>query len=108
MPGHTDRAERKAITMLQEEVRKRTQVEWLVTNAWPGAGVAIAVGSLSNLPTLKSPFSAELNQWSGATHPAEGFRLWVQRESKTPAVFVAGNDARGVLLGSGVCYGSCG
>ncbi len=93
--------ERKAVTVLQEEVRKRTQVEWLVTNEWPASGVAIAVGSISNLPTLKGPFSAELNRWNGAASPPEGFRLWVQQQSEAAAVFVAGNDARGVLFGVG-------
>jgi hypothetical protein len=93
--------ERKAVTMLQEEVRKRTQVEWPVANEWPAAGVAIAIGSVSNLPTLKGPFSAELNRWNGAGSPPEGFRLWAQQQGKEAAVFVGGNDARGVLFGVG-------
>jgi hypothetical protein len=93
--------ERKAVTMLQEEVRKRTQVEWPVTNEWPAAGVAIAIGSVSDPPTLKGPFSAELNRWNGAGSPPEGFRLWAQQQGKEAAVFVGGNDARGVLFGVG-------
>lgn len=93
--------ERKAVTALQEEVRKRTQVEWLVTNDWPTAGVAIAVGSVNDLPTLRGPFPAELSRGNGAASPPEGFRIWVTRQGKTAAVVVAGNDARGVLFGVG-------
>jgi hypothetical protein len=91
--------ERNAVTMLVEEVEKRTQVRWPVAERWPdGARPVIAVGTAATAAQWAGPHAATL----GATGPlaAEGFRMRVGTGS-APAVLVAGNDARGVLFGIG-------
>ncbi len=92
--------ERKAITMLVEEVEKRTHVLWSVTNGWPSANIpVIAVGNRSTLKQLAGPYTKELTE-SKAAGP-EGYRIVVKRGAASPAVFVIGDDARGVLFGVG-------
>ena len=69
--------EKKAVTMLVEEVEKRAQVRWR-TAAAPGSGAVVDV------------------QRSGSG-PAEGYSIKVDSRRVT----VSGNDARGVLFGVG-------
>ena len=84
--------------MLVEEVEKRSQVRWPVTDAWPEkAGAVIVVGP--------SQFANDvLAQHQVSESPrfdaAEGYRLRVV-DAKPPIVMVAGNDSRGVLFGVG-------
>jgi hypothetical protein len=93
--------EQRAVRMLVEEAEKRTHLLWPETNAWPGANVpVIAVGPVSQLEQFAGPFAAELRPAAGATN-AEGFHLCVKQSPGTSAVFVVGNDARGVLFGVG-------
>src|SRR5260221_14026230 len=56
--------ERKAVQVLQQEVQKRTQIEWPIRSEWPAAGDTIAVGPLRGLARFAAPFAQELNQWS--------------------------------------------
>jgi hypothetical protein len=93
--------ERKAIEMLQQEVQKRTQVEWPIRAEAPAAGDTIFVGPLRTLPRVAAPFADELIQWGRQQIAPEGFRLVVRRQPAGAAVIVAGNDSRGVLFGVG-------
>jgi hypothetical protein len=90
--------EAQAVRMLVEEVEKRSQLRWPVTDGWPEkAGAVILVGpsrfandvmaqhQVSELPRFDAP---------------EGYRLRVV-DAKPPIVMVAGNDSRGVLFGVG-------
>jgi hypothetical protein len=93
-------AERKAVLMLEEEVEKRTQMRWSETASWPTGGVVIAIGPISKLGELAGPYGGEFRQ-STAAKSAEGYRLCVKTANQSPAVFVIGNDSRGVLFGVG-------
>jgi hypothetical protein len=91
--------EAKAVTMLVEEVEKRTRLHWPVVHAWPaGPEPVIAVGPASTLPSFASGYAAEFP--AGGQKP-EGYRLRVKTNGAAPAVFVVGSDARGVLFGVG-------
>src|ERR1043166_7900416 len=100
-PPNLSRPEQKAITMLAEEVEKRTQLKWEATSSWPKAGTSvITVGQAPALSALDSRLAAELSKEGGVTSP-EGFRIRTRSGATTPAVFVVGNDERGVLFGVG-------
>src|SRR5947208_3185394 len=104
-PDALSGAGKKAVTMLVKEVEKRTHIHWQKESAWPAkpasAQPIIAVGSRSQLEAFAGPYASEL-QSTGATN-AEGFRLCIRRANSSgpPAMFVIGNDARGVLFGVG-------
>ena len=75
-PASLTPRERRAVTMLVDEVEARTQIRWPVAEA-PGPGPSIRI--------------------STRTGPAEGFSLAVTGAS----IDVQGNDERGVLFGAG-------
>jgi hypothetical protein len=95
-------SERKAVQVLIEEVEKRTLIRWEASSTWPpDATPVIAVGPLGSLKAFAGPFSQELGATTGGIG-AEGYRISVQKgERAAPAVFVLGQDARGVLFGVG-------
>jgi len=87
--------------MLAEEVEKRTQLKLEPVTAWPGNGAAaIAVGPAAALNAFAGPYAGE---WAAEPNPkeAEGYRIRVKKGAGAPAVFVVGNDSRGVLFGVG-------
>jgi hypothetical protein len=91
--------EKKAVQVLVEEIEKRTQIRLQTTAAWPPESAAvIAVGPAAALKTLAGKFSSlrAADQAEGA----EGYRIKVEKRA-APAVFVIGNDERGVLFGVG-------
>ena len=73
--------EQKAVTMLVDEVDKRTLVHWQVQTGMPSA----------SRPAIQVTRSGR--------GPAEGYRLDVS--ASPPVVTITGNDARGVLFGIG-------
>lgn len=93
--------EKKAITVLAEEIEKRTQIRLRTADTWPSESApVIAVGSASALRAFGERTAAALaanRDFAGA----EGYRISVQKGPAAPAVFVIGNDARGVLFGVG-------
>lgn len=92
--------ERKAVTMLVEEVAKRTRIRWEVRPDWPkGSGPTIVVGSTAALEPLAvhPPGGPEVESVAGRP---EGFRIWTQGQ-QGQVVVVRGRDARGVLFGVG-------
>ena len=93
--------EEKAITMLVEEVEKRTRIRWESTTAWPSTSVpVIAVGPASALQAFAGEYADELST-DGDASAAEGYRIRVKNDGDAPAVLVVGSDARGVLFGVG-------
>jgi hypothetical protein len=101
-PADLSGPESKAVDLLVDEVRKRTWIRWDVAHTWPADSVpVIAVGPAAALKSFAGRFAATL-----AARPeskgAEGFRIVVRHEGRAaPAVFVIGQDARGVLFGVG-------
>ena len=94
--------EEKAIELLVEEVQKRTRIQWRVSAKWPAANVpVIAVGQNSSQANIAGPFAARIEAHA-APKAAEGFRIFVEKgERLAPAIFVIGNDPRGMLFGVG-------
>src|SRR5439155_6484756 len=91
----------KAVTMLIEEVEKRTDIRWDHRSSWPASPApVIAVGAASELSLFAGKYAEELAGDRKAAGP-EGYRIHVKRIPGAPAVFVIGNDARGVLFGIG-------
>ena len=100
-PPNLSGPENKAVTMLIEEVEKRTHVIWPATTAWPSSNApVILVGNKSALEQFAGPHTKELQSLRGASG-AEGYQVSVHRGQLNPIVFVIGNDARGVLFGVG-------
>lgn len=94
----------KAVAMLGEEVAARSWVRWARADAWPAApaGPTIVVGPARALAEFARGRTARLAAPNGAVDGrAEGYRVWVERGGRAPVVYVAGNDARGVLFGVG-------
>jgi hypothetical protein len=101
-PANLSGPEGKPLQLLTDEVRKRTLIRWEITPTWPAESVpVIAVGPAASVKQLAGPFAQQLAA-KPAVKGAEGYRLCVEKEGRTaPAVFVVGNDARGVLFGVG-------
>ena len=101
IPPDLSDPEKKAVTMLVEEVEKRAQIQWTTTETWPSITVpVIIVGPVSALNSFAGPYTDELSQ-DGDTGPAEGYRIRTKKHGETSLIFVIGNDARGVLFGIG-------
>jgi hypothetical protein len=101
-PAQLSKPEAKALDLLIEEVQKRTLIRWKLAQAWPSDSTpVIAVGSMAHLIDFAGRYEQKLaGQSSGKA--AEGFRICIERDGRqSPAVFVLGNDARGMLFGVG-------
>ncbi|MDW8128943.1 MAG: hypothetical protein RMI94_00215 [Bryobacterales bacterium] len=97
-PAKLTGQEQKAIAMLVEEVEKRTAIRWTVSAQWPSAPVPVVVVTpATSLPEFRGRYSGE----PPAPPGAEGYRIWTEDPGVAQAVFVVGNDARGVLFGTG-------
>jgi hypothetical protein len=97
-PSALEPTERKAVAMFEEEAQKRTGIQWEETAVWPTNRAVIAIGPASSIAQFAGPFAAEIpDEKMGA----EGYRLFVRKGKGAPAVFVIGNDSRGVLFGIG-------
>jgi len=95
-PPKLERLELKAITVLREEIQKRTGIQLSTLTQWPkNQQPVIAVGQTAQMKMLAGPSSDFLE--GGQALGKEGFRLSV----KENAIFVAGNDPRGVFYGIG-------
>jgi hypothetical protein len=93
--------EQKAVAMLADEVEKRTQLHWRSKDAWPSDAVpVIAVGQATALRDLAGPVRFKSNGTHAKPQP-EGYQIQVDQGQGAPVVWVAGNDARGVLFGVG-------
>jgi len=99
-PPSISEREQKALSVLREEVAKRSGIQWRVVNSWPGPVPSIIVGEASALQGLQPQLFESL-----FPHPpalaAEGFVLRAWTESGAPSVAVLGADERGVLFGVG-------
>jgi hypothetical protein len=101
-PQNMSAPEHKAIEMLVDELEKRTIVRWEVIHKWPEEPVpVVAIGQASSLKELGGPLAENISS-QPAVKGAEGYSIRVIRgQGSNPAVFVIGNDARGVLFGAG-------
>ena len=94
-PQNPTLQEKTAVTVLVEEVFKRTQIKLPLQSSMPASGTpAILVGTSAKLSGLAPTM---LNRMASAPSGEEGFRAQVLDGN----VVVAGNDARGMLFGVG-------
>ena len=100
-PADLSGPEKRAVTMLIEEVEKRTQIRWTNAFSWPSAGTpVIAIGPASELKAFAGEWGEDLSR-NGRVEGAEGYRIRLRERRGAPVVWVIGNDARGVLFGVG-------
>jgi len=96
-PAKLGKVEQKAVTVLAEEIEKRTGIKLAKTNRWPSdRRPVIAVGLQSQIKQFAGPFSSEIRDIPGS----EGFCLAVKNKPRQAAIIV-GRDERGVLYGIG-------
>jgi len=95
-PAGLSRLEKMAVTLLVEEVEKRSQIRWEVRSDDPGKGVVVALGQTASLQGI-----AGLKLEPSTNQTAEGFRIRVNRDAQESSVTIVGNDSRGVLYGVG-------
>ena len=89
--------ERKAVTMLVEEVARRSYMDWSIAEGGSAQSSAptVYVGQRSALTAAFPALAASLP--AGTELKPEGFQIVTRADS----VIIAGNDARGVLFGVG-------
>ena len=88
----------KSISVLREEVAKRTQIDLAATSKWPKGNLpTIGIGLEGKLEKLPKEFQDVLG--SMPKLGAEGYKIVVLEKSNS--VVVVGKDARGVLYGIG-------
>jgi hypothetical protein len=91
----------KAVQMLLSEVEKRSRVRWDRVNDWPNRKEPLVlVGPAAGVRSLAAQHGVTLPEGLGQGGP-EGFHLGSVSGKDAPVVWVAGNDARGVLFGVG-------
>src|SRR5882672_1383929 len=74
-PENLSGPEQKAVTMLIEEVDKRTRIRWERASSWPASPTpVIAVGTVSALNSFAGEFAGELSNDRGIDG-AEGYRI---------------------------------
>jgi hypothetical protein len=103
VPDGLSGPENKVVRLLVEEVRSRSGINWDVALRWPSTAVPIvAIGPERLLRSDTSPIREHVPDRPPAAVAREGFRIQTLDDGQgTPAVLVAGNDARGVLFGVG-------
>lgn len=93
-----DKHIQKAISVLQEEIEKRSGIQLPLKNKWPKNSenrIAIGVeGQLEKFPVELQKMIADM-----PSIKAEGYKITFSESAKT--VIIVGKDARGVLYGIG-------
>jgi hypothetical protein len=90
----------KAVRMLAEEVEQRSMVRWDRAEKWPAGGTpVIVVGPAGGVRGLLD--KQGVRPPAAARPRPEGYSIGVAGDRAVPVVWVAGNDARGVLFGVG-------
>jgi hypothetical protein len=95
-PPKLESLEQKAITVLREEIQKRTGILLSTLTEWPkNQQSVIVVGQTAQIKLLAGPYADILE--NARTPGKEGFRLLIKENE----IFVVGNDPRGVFYGVG-------
>ncbi len=94
-----NRLEQTAVSVLQDEIKKRTGIHLKTLTSWPeNTRPVIAIGRISALKKMGKSFTRFVENEN--TVAKEGYQLII-RETPSPVIIVAGNDPRGVLYGMG-------
>ncbi len=102
VPDGLSAVESKAVSVLVEEVQRRSGIRWQPLIRWPTTEApVIAVGPARLLETMPKRFH-ELLATRVAGKAAEGYSIATRADNVVaPFVAVVGNDARGMLFGVG-------
>lgn len=87
----------KSLSVLQEEIYKRTGIELAISKKWPKSAPTIAIGIEGQLDKFPSEFKNQLSQLPSIG--TEGYKIISSQ--KTNTIVIVGYDARGVLYGVG-------
>jgi hypothetical protein len=102
--AHPSVAKSNAVRMLIEEVEKRTRVRWTLMTSWPVSNApVIFVGTKAELEQMERAHRERFRAAANVSLP-EGYQISLAPGlpgQTNPAVFVVGNDARGILFGVG-------
>ncbi len=92
--------EEKAVTMLIEEVERRTEIRLSRASEFPQNATrpVITIGPARSLKSFAGPYASVL---AGGALATEGYRIRVEAAGRPASVIVVGNDSRGVLFGAG-------
>ncbi|NOY59327.1 MAG: hypothetical protein GXO75_10440 [Calditrichaeota bacterium] len=98
IPSKMESLEQKAVSVLQEEIQKRTGILLETSKVWPKkARPVIAIG----LETQIQDFAGSFTRPGQKEKPGkEGFQLFL-KASPSPVIVVSGHDPRGVFYGVG-------
>lgn len=101
-PAESTGPEKKAVTMLLEDVESRTLVRWPSATAAPASGATIVVGRFSEVRAMLGTRASEV-ALDESKVTAEGYQIATMAGvgSAGSVVVIAGKDARGVLFGVG-------
>jgi hypothetical protein len=100
-PSGLSPREERALTVLTQEVEKRTELRWPVVHSWPTSSTPMVVaGTNATLNRLRVHLPAG-HPALEAAREAEGYAIRVTPGEGAPVVSVAGADERGVLFGVG-------
>jgi len=95
-PQKLEKLEQKAITVLREEIQRRTGIQLKTLTKWPeNQQPVIAIGQTEQVKDFAAPYSDIFSK--GQTLNKEGFRLLI----KENVILIVGNDSRGVFYGIG-------
>ncbi|MEZ6053515.1 MAG: hypothetical protein R3C02_19335 [Planctomycetaceae bacterium] len=94
--------EQQAVRLLQDEVEARTTIRWKSSSQRPAENVpVIVIGTAESLRKDKI-LPAEFQNDQNSAGAPEGYRIQVvNKNRKTPTIYVIGNDGRGTLYGVG-------
>ncbi len=98
-PAKLSELQQKAITVLQEEIEKRSGIHLSVGSQWPESNKpVIALGLNSKVAQFAGSHTEEMKAM--LSNNAEGFALETWNGS-APSAIIAGHDTRGLLYGVG-------
>ena len=104
-PGERDPVERTAVTVLQEEVQRRTGRQLRLQHTWPTPQEAAVVIAVSNardgVPDGIWPTTWPLPDAAATWRRPDGYRVAVERGGPQTVLFVTGADPRGTLYAVG-------
>lgn len=93
-----DKLVQKSISVLQEEVEKRSKIQLATIKKWPkNSQTIIAIGLENNLDKFPVEYQQAISKMKNTNE--EGYKIAVLEDSKT--VLIVGHDSRGVLYGIG-------
>ena len=88
------------VTVLQEEIKKRTDLDWETVSSWKDQKTVIAIVLAGDKKLTKKA----VPQRSGAHLPEqkpEGYRIVTETGNGATIIWIVGADKRGVLFGAG-------